>query len=292
MTAIYKREFRDYFRGLFGWIFTALLILTGGAISATVNILGGSTEFSYLFASLPDVLILMLPFLASRTFTKERSGKNMLWLSSLPVSRIGLVVGKYLAMLTLFLIPTAVLAVFPPLLDSFGTVAYGSAYTALLGYTLLGAALLSVCGFTASLCRNQLISVTVNILLCLLLYFAPVLATLFAGLPLIGFLVCALICIGSGIWIGIRRKSLIWGALTAGIPVALLALLYILIPAFFGSLLPDVISYASLFDRLNGFCAGHLDIPAAVCYLSVAVLFLLLTAQLRTKNMRTGGGKK
>ena len=257
-----------------------------------MHILGGSAEFSYLFASLPDALILMLPFLASRTFTKERSGRNMLWLSSLPVSRTGLVVGKYLAMLTLFLIPTAALAVFPPLLDNFGTVSYGSAYTSLFGYVLLGAALLSMCGFAASLRRNQVVSVIVNVLLCLLLYFAPVLATLFAGIPLIGFVVCALTCIGLGVWLGTRRKSLIPGALTAGIPVVLLTLLYILLPAFFGSFLPDVISHLSLFDRLGGFRAGHFDIPATVCYLSVAVLFLFLTVQLRAKGTRVGGDGK
>ena len=63
MTAIFKREFRDYFTGMFGWIFIAVLVLAGGVLSTAVNILSGSTDFSAIFATLPEVLIVLLPFL-------------------------------------------------------------------------------------------------------------------------------------------------------------------------------------------------------------------------------------
>ena len=48
--------------------------------------------------------------------------------------------GKYLALVTIYAIPIAVLATYPPIMSKFGTVAFGSAYTALLGFFLLGSA--------------------------------------------------------------------------------------------------------------------------------------------------------
>lgn len=292
MNAIFKRELRDYFCGLFGWIFAAVLVLAGGALSTAVNLIGSSGDISYLFASLPELLILLLPFAASRSFTRENSNRNSLWLASLPVSRTALILGKFFAALVLFLLPTAVIAVFPPLLNSFGKVSYGSAYTALLGYVLLGCSLLAVCCFVASrLCRRP-VSVIVNVLLCLVLYLLPILTTLFYALPLTGFLFCVLVCIVIGAIVAIWRRRPLPAILTAVIPSLLFTAIYFLLPGFFSRVLPDIISYLSLFERLDGFRAGHFDLPATVLYLSVTVLFVFLTIQAPIKIFRKGGAKQ
>ena len=292
MTAIFKREFRDYFTGMFGWIFIAVLVLAGGVLSTAVNILSGSTDFSAIFATLPEVLIVLLPFLASQTFTKERAEQNELWLCSLPVRRTGLILGKYFAMLLLFLLPTALLAVFPPLLDNLGNISYGSAYCTLAGYVLMGSALLAICAFAASCLHNRIVSVIVGILICAVIYFAPVLASLFVWRAWIGYLVCGLICAGIGAWLVIRYRRVLPGVLAAGIPLVLFTLLYFLLPVFYSDFLPAVLDFCSLVSLLNGFTIGHFDVPTGVYYLSIAVLVVFLTVQLQTKPVRKEGKGK
>lgn len=286
MNAVYKNELRGYFRGMFGWIAAAAMILASGAVAAVVNLLSSSADFSYLFASLPDALVLLLPCVASRTFTRENAYRNSVWLGSLPVSRTEQITGKYFAAFTLFLLPTAVLAVFPPLLDSFGAVSYGSAYTALFGYILLGAALLAICSFTSSRFHLRLVSVAVNVLLCLALYFLPLLSAVFYALPLIAFLVCVLICIAVGAYIAVKHKKIVAAVLTAVLPSLLFTLLYFLLPAFFSRVLPIILDRISLFDRLGGFRAGHFDLPATVLYLGTAVLFVFLTVWIPASSDR------
>ena len=292
MNAIFKRELRDYFCGIFGWIFAAVLVLAGGALSTVVNLIGSSGDITYLFASLPELLILLLPFAASRSFTRENAKCNSVWLASLPISRTSLILGKFFAALVLFLLPTAVLALFPPLLNSFGKVAYGSAYIALLGYVLLGASLLAICCFVASHFRLRPVSIVVNAVICLVIYLLPILATLFYALPLVSFLFCVLVCIAIGAVVAIRSKRPLPAILTAVIPSLLFTAIYFLLPGFFDRVLPDIISWLSLFDRLGGFRSGHFDLPAAVLYLSITVLFVFLTIQTPAGIFRKGGVKQ
>jgi len=286
MTAILKREFRDYFNGMFGWIFVAVLVLAGGAMVAVTNLLGASSEFSYIFSALPEVLLVLFPLTAARAFPKEYSKGNALWLGSLPVGRTGLVLGKYFAALALFLITTALLALFPPLLANFGAVSYGNAYTALFGYFLMGAALLAVCTFFASLMRTRIAAVVVNLLICLWIYFSSIPAVLFAAIPWLACLICVVCAAALGVFVGLRRKKTLAGLLTGGIPILILVLLYFLVPAFYERFLPDAINLLSVYNRLSGFRVGHFDFPAAVFYLSVTVLFLFLTVQLSPRFSR------
>lgn len=289
MTAVFKREFRDYFSGMFGWIFIAMLALAGGALSAVLNILLGSTDSATVYATLPQVLVVLFPFLTSQTFTKEHAMQNNAWLCSLPIRRINLILGKFAAMLLLFLIPVVLFAALPLLLDSFGDVSYGSAYTALAGYVLMGCALLSVCTFVSSRMYHRIAAVIVNLLLCAAIYFLPVLTDLSVQYPWVGYVACALVCAGIGAYLLIRYRRILAGILTAGIPVAVFTLLYIVFPGFYSDILPVILDYCSLISLLNGFTAGHFDVPTAVYYLSVAVLFVFLTVQLHATPVRKGG---
>ena len=292
MTAIYQKELRGLFNSLFGWGFVALWLLLGGVFSTVYNLASASTDITYVLQELILFLILLLPFLAARGFTSDNANGASLWLSSLPISRTGIVLGKYLALLTVFAIPTAFLAVYPPLLANFGTVSYGAAYTALAGYFLLGAAWLAVCCFLASRVRRVWLSVLLNLLLGVAVYFLPLLATVFSVLPLIGFLVCLLIAVAVGVVIGIRRKRLLTGLLTGGIPAVLLTVSYFLLPAVFAHWIPQMLNALSLFGRFDGFCSGHLDVPSAAVYLGVTALAVLFAVCYPLERFQKGGEKQ
>ena len=93
--------------------------------------------------------------------TENRHG-NSLWLASLPTPTLQMRLGKYLAALTLLTIPTVFLMIYPPLLENYGTLSYGSAYTALLGYWLLNAALLAACSVIACCIKRVWVALLVG----------------------------------------------------------------------------------------------------------------------------------
>ena len=78
--------------------------------------------------------------------------------------------GKYLALVTIYAIPIAVLATYPLIMSKFGTVAFGSAYTALLGFFLLGCANLAIGVFISSLTESQVIAAVLTFVILFAFY--------------------------------------------------------------------------------------------------------------------------
>ena len=292
MTAIYQRELRAYFSGMFGWCYLALWLAVGGVFTAVYNLVSSSSDLTYLLQQSILLLVLTLPFLAAKCFEERSSAGMELWLASLPVSRKNLILGKYFAALTVYAIPVLFTALYPPLLANYGTVSYGAAYTALGGFFVMGAAWLAVCFFVGSrVCRFRT-AVLLNLLFGVILYLLPLLATLLSYLPLVGFAVCVLAVLPVGVVIGLRRRSWLVGILLSVLPTALFTVGYFLLPTVYTVWIPKGINALSLFARFDGFCAGHLDLPAAVFYLGILVLSICFVVQYPAMQMKKGGAKR
>lgn len=292
MIAIYRRELNSLFRGVMAWLMVAAWLMLGGFFVVRHNLGGGTSLFANAVLALSDYIVPGMPFLAARCFTKDRGNGAMLWLGSLPVSKTGLFMGKYLAALTVFAIPTAVCAVFPVLLDNFGYLSYGSAYTALFGYFLLGAAWLAVCCWVASRCLRGWVAVLINLLLGVVVFLFILLEAVLTVLPLVGFLIFLAICAGAGTATGIRSKRVLTGVLTGGIPAMLLTAGYVLYRPLFTLWIPRVLDFVSLFARLEGFCSGYLDLSATALYACVLVLAVFFAVNYPSSNYVKGGKKQ
>lgn len=170
MSAIFKREFRSYMNNVIGYAFLAFLLLFAGVMVIVNNVLMASAHFEYTVSLWQIVLIVAVPVLAMRTVAEERRSRVDRLIYSLPLKLSSVVLGKYFAMLAVFSIACGVLAVYPLLLSPFGLVALPSAYVALLGFWLLGAALLALCLFLSTLTESQLIAALLGVGGVLLLY--------------------------------------------------------------------------------------------------------------------------
>ena len=102
-----------------------------------INLLSGYSNVGQSFSSILFLLLLSTPILSMRMLAEERKQKTDQLILTSPVSIGGIVVGKYLAMATVFTIPVAVMALFPLILSRYGTVPMGESYTALLAYYCL-----------------------------------------------------------------------------------------------------------------------------------------------------------
>lgn len=163
MFAIYKRELKAFFQSMIGWLFVAAVIFLTGLYYFAVNLLSGYSSVANTVASSGFIYILTIPVLTMRILSEERKQKIDQLILTSPVSVGKIVFGKYLAMVTVLLIPVMVVASYPLILSGFGTVAYAENYTAILGFFLYGLAAVALGLFISSITESQVIAAIVSL---------------------------------------------------------------------------------------------------------------------------------
>lgn len=162
MRAIYKRELRSYFCSFTGWLFIAVNLCFMGLYFQVFNIIMGYPTISYVLQSIIFIFLLTAPVLTMRTLSEERKNKTDQLLLTAPVSVRGIVLGKFLALETVLLVPTAFMGVLPLVLRQGGEVQFGTSYVSLLGFYLYGSLALSVGLFLSSLTESVVIAAVLS----------------------------------------------------------------------------------------------------------------------------------
>ena len=158
MLAIYKKELKGYLTSMTGYIFMAVLLAVASLYYVANCLIGGYPVFGVVLSSVYFVLLIVVPVLTMRRKAEEKRQKTDQLLLTAPVSIWKIVAGKYLAMLTVFLIPMLILCLYPLILLQFGSVSLPMAYTSIAGYTLFGAACLAIGLFLSALTESQVIA--------------------------------------------------------------------------------------------------------------------------------------
>lgn len=279
MSAVYRKELRTYFTGMTAPVFIAFILLMTGIFTVVYNLQGLYPNFEVTVNQVVFVYLLAVPVLTMRSVAEEKHSRTDQLLYSLPVSMTSIVMAKYLAMVTVLAIPVAVMAFYPLLLASFGTVHLASAYGMLLAFFLLGSALIAIGMFISSLTESQVIAAVVSLAVTLLIYFMSGLANMIsadASVSLIAFLALAVV-------IGLVVNAMIRNTVLSLSVTAILALVtigvYLVDSSLFAGAVPEILSAVSLFDRLTTFQNGMFDLTAIIFYLSVCGLFVYLTVQ-------------
>lgn len=162
MRAIYKRELRSYFCSFTGWLFIAVNLCFMGLYFQVYNIIMGYPTISYVLQSIIFIFLLTAPVLTMRALSEERKNKTDQLLLTAPVSVGGIVLGKFLALETVLLVPTAFMGILPLFLTRGGEVQFGMSYASLLGFYLYGSLALSVGLFLSSLTESVVIAAVLS----------------------------------------------------------------------------------------------------------------------------------
>lgn len=158
MFAIYKRELKAFFQSMIGWIYIAATMFLTGIYFIAINLTYGSSNVANTVSSAAFIYILTIPILSMRILSEERKQKTDQMVLTAPISVGKIVMGKYLAMATVVLLPVIVICAYPLILSAYGTVAFGESYVAILGFFLYGLAALAVGMFLSSLTESQVIA--------------------------------------------------------------------------------------------------------------------------------------
>ena len=282
MFAIYKRELRSFFHGMMGYVLTAFLLAASGIYFLALNLGYGLTDFGYytLYRTI-FMLLLYFPVLAMRSLAEERRARTDQLLLTSPVSVWGIVVGKYLALCTVFALPCLADGVMIVVLWLLGGTAsaFGANFAALLCYFLLGCAAIAVCEFCSGLTENQIIAAVMGFSALLLAYMMPSLRSMFNAGSAVALVVFTALSAGASLAVGLRTRSFTLGCFCFAALCAGLSALFLLRSAWLTEAFSAVLSALCLFAPFEEFVNNSFSIPTLVYYLTVAVLFLFFTAQ-------------
>ncbi len=278
MTAIYKKELRSYFSSVTGFLFVAFFILFVGIFFGARNLIMGLSDIEGTLYMVTFIFLIIVPILTMRIMADEQRQKTDQLLYTAPVRVTAIVFGKYLALLTILALPMLVICCYPLILSMYGNVKFQMAYTAILGFFLLGAANLAIGLFLSSVTESPVLAAIFTFGVLMLSYFSSNLVGLIPDSPTVTYLVVAVLAaVLFGIFY-VMTKNFLAPIILGVIVEAVLALLFFLRPETFGSL-NAFLGILNCTARFDDFVSGIFDVKAVVYYLSVIGLFVFLTVQ-------------
>ena len=279
MIAVCKHELRLYFHSLYAYVFGAFLLAFVGIGSMLYNIQMAVSGFEYVLGFGSLVFVVIVPVLTMRVVAEERRQRTDQLLYAMPITTTQVILGKYLALLAVYLIPLCIIAAYPLLFSQFGEVYLLTAYGTLLAFFLLGAALLALGVFLSSITDNQGFAAGLGIALILLNYYSVNLSEEYSATALGSFVaLCAVLAL-FGLLVRHLTQNDVLASLAAGVPILGLLAVYLLKAEALEGLVPAIMAELSLFERFYTFVSGVFDLTAVVYYLSFAVFFLFLAVQ-------------
>lgn len=278
MAAIYKRELKSYFYSMTGCILIAFMTLFLGIYFMSYNLGSGYPYFSFSLTGMLSIMMFSIPVLTMRSLSDERRSRTDQLLLTSPVSVTGIVLGKYLSMITVFAATVLVAALCPLIIMANGTAYLAADYASLLAYFLLGCVYISIGLFLSSLTESQIIAAVSTFGVLLLLFLWPSLM-MFLPAAASGCAVGFFLIWTAAVLIILRVTD--WAALgfvleAAG--AAVLAVLYFAKPSLLEHSLSDVLGKLAFTDVFQTFVADHiLDIGGLLLYVSTIIFFIFLT---------------
>ena len=180
MFAIYKKELKSYFTSVIACLFIAVTTLISGIFFVYYNLNNGMTSMYAVYESL-FILVFTVPILTMRIIADERRQKTDQLILTAPVTVGKIVLGKFLALVTIFAIPVLIMCLYPLILAGFGDMTFGVAYTNILGLFLYGIAFIAIGMFISSITESQVISAILSIVILLLGYLMGNLTTMISS---------------------------------------------------------------------------------------------------------------
>lgn len=280
MRAIYKRELDSYFHSMIGYVFISFFLAFTGVYFMAYNLNYGYPIFSYVLSSLVFILLIAIPVLTMKSFSEDRKSRTDQLLLTAPVSLGQIVLGKYLAMVTVYLIPNLVFCLYPLVIKIQGNAYLLTDYCGILVFFLMGCVFIAIGMFLSSLTESQIIAAISSFGVLLILYlWNGILGFLPSSALLNLIILLVLLTLVSALVWHITGNPVMAGILEV-IFLAAGVIVYAVDSGLYKSLLSDVLGQLDLTAPLTDVVASSLlDTGSIILYLSVIGLFIFLTMQ-------------
>ena len=156
---IARREIRAYFNSPVAYIVvSAFTIIAGGIFFFFKFFLAQEASLRGFFESMPMLFMFLAPAITMRLLADEKSSGTLELLITMPVRDWQVVVGKFLAAVTLLVTTLALTLVFAITVRALGPVDRGPTIGGYIGLLLMGGAYLSIGVMASAFTRNSIVA--------------------------------------------------------------------------------------------------------------------------------------
>ena len=284
MTAIYKRELKSYMTSMIGYLFIFFVLILTGIYFSAYQLSAAYPKFEYTLSSLTFVFLIGVPILSMRVLAEERKQKTDQLLLTAPVTVADIVIGKYLALVTVYAIPVLIMCTYPLLMSKFGQVSLGSAYTAILGFFLLGCANLAIGVFISSITESQVIAAVLTFVILFAFFMMNGISSFFSESSLSTCVTFGLLVLAVAIILYTMIKNVLISAIVGMVGEIILVVIYLVNSSFFEGGIQKVLEVFNLSGHFENFTNSIFDVTGIVYFLSMIVVCIFLTVQSISKR--------
>ena len=177
MWSVCKKELRQFFSSLTGYIAIIVFLLVNGLVLFVFenNILDfGYASLDLFFQLSPWILLLLIPAITMRSFSDEFRSGTFEILQTRPLSRWQIIFGKYFGSFSIVLIallPTIIYYFSVQTLSSNEGIDSGATIGSYIGLAFLAAVFTSIGVCTSSFTNNAVVAFIISLIACALLYY-------------------------------------------------------------------------------------------------------------------------
>ena len=284
MTAIYKRELKSYLTSMIGYLFIFFVLILTGIYFSAYQLAAAYPKFEYTLSSLTFVFLIGVPVLSMRVLAEERKQKTDQLLLTAPVTVADIVIGKYLALVTVFAVPVLIMCTYPLIMSGFGEISFGAAYTAILGFFLLGCANLAIGVFISSITESQVIAAVLTFVILFAYFMMNGISSFFSESSMSTCITFALLIFAVALILYTMIKNFMISAIVGIVGEIILIIIYLMKSSFFEGGIQKVLQVFNLSGHFENFTNSIFDLTGVVYFLSVIVVCMFLTVQSISKR--------
>ena len=279
MLAIYKKELKSYLTSMQGYVFMAFIMLVLGIYFTAYNLNYASPDFGTTLNSVTFVFLIITPILTMRILAEEKRNKTdqLLFTSPVPIWKI--VFGKYLGMVTIYLIPVVITLFYPLILAKYGTVSYPMTLTAIVGFFFLGCANIAVGLFLSSITESQVIAAVLTFVVLVCSFVMNGIESFFSQTAMASMLAFAVLAVLIAMVVYQMTKDNILTGITGVVLLGAVVIIYIVKSSLYEGAIQKLLDLLAIANHFDNFVGGILDFSGIVYMLSVICIFIFLTVQ-------------
>ena len=147
---------RSYFTSVIGYVFLVLFLAVAGAVFCYTTLFSMSADMTGFFTFMLIFSAVVLPLLTMKSFSEERKIKTEQLLLTAPVSLTGMVLGKFLAAMTVFAGVAIFTSLYALVLIPYASLKVALLFGNLISILLVGMTFITIGLFVSAMTENQL----------------------------------------------------------------------------------------------------------------------------------------
>ena len=236
-------------------------------------------DIGHALDSVNLMFMLLVPMVTMRIMAEEKHQKTDQLLLTAPISIGQIVLGKYLALITLTGIAMLMVCVYPLILAQFGIVNFAMSYVAIFGFFLGSCASLAIGLFISSLTESQAFAAVMTFIVVLVTCLADGIANLIPATAKAAWVTYSVIWLLLAVWMWRVMKNATVAIVVFSLGECVLTALYLAKGTVLEGTVEKVLGAFSIMSVYSETVSGVFELRMPIYYLSIAFVFCFLTYQ-------------